>query len=253
MKVNHTLLLGLLCVLFITACTPQRKLIYMKNIEPGTKEISKKPEYTLTSGDLLSINVYSANEKATQLFSANRSISTSITNEVSSYLYGFVVSDSGDVNLPLAGKIAVAGLSLENAAREIEEVIKEYFFDAVVDVKLMSFQVTILGEVVRPGTYRVLKPQLNVLEAISLAGDLNVYGKREITLLRESNNSYNVIKINLNDKNLVSNDFFYLLPNDIIYVEPHKAKSFGANTVPVVFSTLLSSFSIILIIFNFLQ
>lgn len=250
---NHSIFGWLLIIILMSACTPQKKLIYMRDIEPGTKELSKKTEYVLTHGDLLSINVYSANERAAQLFSANRSINSSTTNEVSAYLYGFVVSDSGDVNLPLAGKIYVAGLTLEHAAKEIEKTIQEYFFEAVVDVKLMSFQVTILGEVNRPGTYKVLKPRLNVLEAISLAGDLNVYGKRQITLLRESNSSFEVYKINLNDKNLVSNEYFYLLPNDIIYVEPHKAKVFGANTVPVVFSTLLSSISIILLILNFVQ
>ncbi len=239
---------AVLCV--IASCTPQRKLIYLRKIKPGTYQTNKQIDYRLQAGDLLSINVYSANERAAQLLSANRSINQNTSNEISAYLYGFIVSDSGDVNLPLAGKVKIGGMTLDEAALQLEQVIKEYFFDAVVDVKLMSFQITILGEVNKPGTYNVLKPKLNILEAIALAGDLNIYGNRDIVLFRESIHGYEVSKIDLNDINLLNNNHFYLLPNDIIYVEPHKAKIFGANTIPTVFNTILSSLSIILVISN---
>jgi polysaccharide biosynthesis/export protein len=250
MKTSVKFIFLLLCLITAFSCTPQRKLVYFRKIQPGIYETGKQPEYKLQPGDLISINVYSANDKAAQLFSANRSINTNVSNEISTYLYGFIVSDSGDVNIPLAGKIYVAGHTLDSAAYKIDNTIKEFFFDAVVDVKLMSFQITVIGEVSNPGTYKVFKPKLNILEAIALAGDLNVYGKREVFLLRETQNGLEVTKIDLNDKKFLKSDHFYLLPSDIVYVEPHKAKSFGANTIPNVFSTILSTLSIVLIIVN---
>lgn len=254
MKMKSLLVIVSVALFILSSCTPQRKLIYLRKIQSGIYQAGNQNLYKLQPGDLLSINVYSANEKAAQLFSANRSINQAATsNEISAYLYGFIVTDSGYVNLPLAGKINVVGLSLNDAGVQIEQKIQEYFFDAVVDVKLMSFQITVLGEVNKPGTYTVLRPKLNIFEAVALAGDLNVYGKREIVLLRETIKGYEVCKIDLNDKNLIKNEYFYLLPNDIIYVEPHKAKTFGANAIPNVFNTVLSSLSIILVIINLNQ
>jgi len=244
--------LFLLFILFISivSCTPQKKLIYLQNAAQGSQVTVQNEKYTLRKGDVLSVRVFSVNEKVTQLFSATSSNVTSST-DIASYLNGFAISDSGDINLPLIGKLRIEGMTLQESAEFIEINIREFFFDAIVDIKLMSFQFTVLGEVNRPGTFRVYDPELNILEAIALAGDLNVYGKRELMLIRETSAGHEIHKIDLKDRNLMANEYFYLLPNDIIYVEPHKAKSFGFNTVPV--NTLLTTISTLILILNFIN
>ncbi len=239
----------LILLAFVFSCTPQKKLVYLRNAKTGTHETGRQFVYTLNRGDILSITIYSVNEKAVELFSPNRGHATNISSEIGAFLHGFLISDSGDINLPLAGKIRIEGLPLQQASEVIQAKIREYFLDAIVDVKLINFNVTILGEVNRPGRYRVYEPSLNILEAISLAGDLSVYGKRDIKLIRATENGYEIFEIDLKDRNLLTNKHFYLLPNDIIYVEPHKAKTFGFGTVPI--SLLLSTITTFILLLNF--
>jgi polysaccharide biosynthesis/export protein len=249
-KLNINFLRVVLLVLVFSSCTPQKKLIYFQNTESGTVVSSEKFTYLIRSGDVLSVNVYSANEKVYELMQQGQSNRT-FSTDMSVFMQGFVVTDSGYVNMPLVGRIYIAGQNLENATETIQEKFREFFFDAIVDIKIINFTITILGEVNQPGTYRIYDAKINVLEALGLAGDLNVYGKRDITLIREHPNGHIMHKIDLKDKNITQSDYFYLLPNDIIYVEPHKAKSFGFNTVPI--ATLLSTISTFILILNFIK
>lgn len=251
MKISLRYCLLLLLILVFVSCTPQKKLIYLQNIETGVHDSGRAFIYTLRPGDVLSINIYSADENVGRAFSSHKAQSSASVTDASTYLHGFVVSDSGYVHLPLVGKVYVEGLSIEKASEKIDSIVKEFFLDAMVDVKLVSFQVTILGEVNRPGTFRLYNPKVNILEAIALAGDLNVYGKRDLTLIRKTEMGHEIFKIDLKDKNLMSHECFYLLPNDIIYVEPHRAKVYGFNAVPI--ATLLSTVTTLILILRFIQ
>ncbi len=238
-------------LLILVSCTPQKKLIYFKNIEEGKQYSVNQFVYRLQYGDVLYVSVYSINEQAAQLFSSTGKSVVNMQNDMSAYLHGFVINESGEINLPLVGMLKVSGLTIEQTALLIQEQIREYFYDAVVDVKLLSFQITILGEVNKPGTYRVNYPRINIFEAIGLAGDLNVYGKRDITLVRETSEGVAIFKMDLKDRNIMAHECYYLLPNDIIYVEPHKAKVFGFNTVPI--TLLFTTISSLILILNYIN
>jgi polysaccharide biosynthesis/export protein len=251
MKQLHGIVRILIIISVIVSCTPQKNLVYFNNISTGIQSAKTDFKYTLRAGDLINVTVYSANEKAPDLFRPNGANSANMNSEVNMYLNGFVVSDSGQVNLPLIGKIDISGKTIEETTLFIQKLIREYFFDAIVDVKLLNFQVTVLGEVNRPGTYLIYDSKMNILEAIALAGDLTVYGKRDITLIRETSVGFEIYKVDLKDRNLMSHECFYLLPNDILYIEPHKAKVFGFNTVPL--TTILSAITTLVLVLNVIK
>ena len=248
-KISRCILL-IITLTGLFSCTPQRKLIYLKNAEAGAHEGSRQFIYTIRSGDILAVNVFSVNEKASEMFRFSGAAQGGGLQQMGAMLQGFTVNDSGFVKLPTIGEVSVHGFTLEQASLLLEELIREIFPDAVVDVKLLNFKITILGEVNRPGVFEINEPRINILQAIAMAGDLNVYGKRTITLIRETSEGHELFKIDLQDKNLMSRDYFYLLPNDIIYVEPHKAKSFGANTVPTAISALMTVVTTVVLIIN---
>jgi len=246
-----TLLIITLIGLF--SCTPQKKLIYLKNAETGIHETGQQFIYTIRPGDILAVNVFSVNEKASEMFRFPSSASGGGLQQMGAAMHGFTVSDSGNVKLPTVGEVKMLGLTLEQAGALLEVKIREIFPDAVVDVKLLNFKITILGEVNRPGVFEINEPRVNILQAIAMAGDLNIFGKRDVTLIRETSKGYELFKVDLQDKSLMSREYFYLLPNDIIYVEPHKAKSFGANTVPTAISAVMTVITTVILIINIAQ
>ena len=151
------------------------------------------------------------------------------------------------------GKFLVLGKTVEQVNSDVQAKAHIYINDAVINIKLVSFNITILGEVVRPGQYVVNNDRINLLEALGLAGDMNVYGNREkISIMRKSSDgSYNICYADITNKNIINQDVFVLHPNDIIYVEPLKAKSWGFSAVPL--ATILSGVSTLILILNFIK
>ena len=142
--------------------------------------------------------------------------------------------------MPVAGKIMIDGLNLEEARIQIQAVLSEYNYDVSVTVKLSSFKLTVLGEVNKPGQYAPYVSHLNIMEALALSGDMTAYGNRtRIMIIREIDGKEHIHFINLLDKNILMSSDFYLLPNDIVYVESVNAKTWGFETVP--YSLILSS------------
>jgi len=235
---------------FLCSCTPQKKLLYLQGQLDDIHQIQSQYQYRIQRGDLISMNVFSINEKANNVFSKGDNGRNIMNSDISAYLNSFVVSDSGYLSVPLIGNIYVEGYSLQQVREMIQEKIREFFLDAVVDVKIVSFKISILGEVNKPGVYRVYDARLNIFEAIGLAGDLTVYGKRDILLVRQQSNTQKVFEVDLKDRNILTKEYFYLLPDDIIYVQPHKAKIFGFAKVPI--SEILSVITTTIVVVSFI-
>jgi polysaccharide export outer membrane protein len=174
-----------------------------------------------------------------------------ISSDLSAYLNSFDVDDSGFVNLPLMGKILVKDLGISECQKAIQEKVNLYLKNALVIVKLLNFNITVLGEVTKPGTYKVYNNQVTILEALGLAGDLTMYGNRKQILLIRQNNPENTITIDLTDKKLLNSDYFYLQPNDVLYIKPNRSKLFGTNPFP--FATVLSSITTLILVLNYLS
>jgi len=169
-------------------------------------------------------------------------------NETSLFINGYTVSDSGYIEIPILGRIRIAGKNMDEAIAAIRERAGKYLKDATVIVKLISFKVSVVGEVNRPGSYTNYNNQLTVLEAISMAGDITDYGNRkQVLVLRPTISGTNTFRLDLTSKDILTSDGFFLLPNDIVYVEPIKSKSFRIN-IPTLTLALTTVTTLILVL-----
>ena len=224
----------ILSITLFVSCRQNKDMVYLQNIDPFLTGIqAKEREYRIQVNDILYIQVQSINKDIMQVFNFN--VSTNIQSqyyaESSLYFQGFSVDDSGYVKPPVLGKCYVKDLTIKEAEKLIQLKADEYIKDATVTVKLANFKVTVLGEVKNPGLYYLYNNQANILEVIGKAGDLTDYGNRyNVLVIRQTKEGTKSFRVNLTDKNLVITDSYYVQPNDIIYVEPLKTKSFRLMT-----------------------
>tara|TARA_B100001146_G_C15818808_1_gene280005 strand:- start:10 stop:534 length:525 start_codon:yes stop_codon:yes gene_type:complete len=155
------------------------------------------------------------------------------------YLNGSTINSLGKIEIPVIGKVYLLGQNLEEAKKSIQKAVDEYLKDAIVIVKLANFQVTILGEVNRPGTFPVFKENVTIFEALAMAGDLSDYANRQkLKIVRTHNNKKKIYKVDLTDQQLLLSDFYYLRNDDMIYVEPLKYRTFRKSQSQIVLSAL---------------
>lgn len=257
----HRLLLKLLFIVFvvsISSCTQHKKTLYFNNLITENDSITYfeniPPNYLLKSGDILHIRILSINEDISKLFNAN----TSNTNysqyysDASMYVNGYSVNDSGYISLPVLGLLEVGGKTVNETQLLVQNNLDNFLKGATAIVKLLTYKITVLGEVNRPGVYNNYNDNITVLEAIGMAGDINPYGnKKNVLLMRPTKKGTETYRINLNDVSLLESSNFYMLPNDILYVEPVKSKAFKLNSSNI--SITLSSISTLILVLNFIK
>lgn len=241
----------------ISSCTFQRHVTYLQDIDKDGDENfypKEKKDYRIQAQDILSIKIISINPEVNAMFS-NVSIGSGqsmLQNETSLYVNGYVVNDSGFVEIPTIGLVKLQSRTLQEAKEIISEQVKKYIKKATVDVKLISFKFTVLGEVNNPGMYRNYNNQLTVLEAIGKAGDITEYGDRKkVLVLRPEKDGTKSFRIDLTSKDILQSNAFYLLPNDLVYVEPIKSKLFKMNAPS--YGLFLSSITTLILIINFID
>lgn len=205
------------------ACSPQRDLVYFSNLsEVANSQVKNETELRLQKNDQLSVSVNSLNAEYNVLFASTGNVGNSSTAGGKTTIR---VNNNGMINLPLLGEIPVEGLKIEEAQQLIAKELRKQIKSPVVTVELVNFKITVIGEVNRPASLNVPGEQVNLLEALGMAGDMTVYGKREnVLVIRETNGVRNMIRLNLNDKNVYDSPYFQLRQNDIVYVEPDKSK-----------------------------
>jgi polysaccharide export outer membrane protein len=219
-----------------SSCYYNSRLVYLQS-----KKFSEKAptiventrlEYHLQPSDVLSIKIKTANEGSPEnnLFNITSLQSGMFSTPASMYLDGYTIDFDGNINLPILGKISVKGLTIDQAQGIIQINANKYLKNPTVIVKLTSFKITVLGEVKNPGYLYVYNNQATVLEALGLAGDLTpVASRKNVKLIRQVPSGSEVILIDLTDPKLLSSHYYYLMPNDVLYVEPLKARSKKTN------------------------
>lgn len=246
-----------LIILFSTSCTSQKKLLYLENIDTIPPEQffpMQHPEYQIQQRDILYIRFITINQELSDILNigSSRYSASLFQNETSLYINGYTVNDSGYVNIPLVGSVNVVGLTIDEATRSIETRAKDYLNEGTVIVKLISFKFTVIGEVNRPGSYTNFNNQLTVLEAIGTAGDITDFGNRKkVLVMRPSPTGTTTYRIDLQDKNLLTSEGYFLLPNDLVIVEPIKSKPFQLN-IPTM-ALLLSTVSTLILVLTFVK
>ncbi|MFD1871200.1 polysaccharide biosynthesis/export family protein [Hymenobacter bucti] len=221
--------------LLASSCASNRKLTYFSNLNAGSDnrtEIKNNIEPKIQADDLLGITVSSLSSESNTLFN-NGTITApagTITGGGASPMAaksgeGYLVDKSGEVNLPVLGKIKLAGLTKEEAGEKLTNEIKKSVKNPTVNVRFLNFKITVIGEVNRPATFTVPTEKVTVLEALGLAGDMTAFGKREnVLIIREKDGVRNAIRVDFTNKDLLNSQYFYLQQNDVVYVEPVKAK-----------------------------
>jgi len=234
---------------FLSSCSDTKKLTYFDNIQDQTfKANIITGEPVIQKNDLLSITVSSLSVEASAMFNAPN-LSAYNINTVTSLgngsLAGYLVSPAGDIQFPILGFIKAEGKTKSQLSQYISSQLneKKLLVDPIVSVRFLNFRVSVLGEVSRPGVYTIPNEKLSILEALGLAGDISLYGKKEnVLLIREDDKAQKIIKrLNLNSHEIFTSPYYYLRSNDVIYVEPMKdkvAKERNQALLPIVFSLI---------------
>lgn len=248
MRMNNTRIFIRVVVLAIitSSCISQKRvtLLQDKSVKEAQAsfENKKKTTYQIQSGDHLYIRVYSLDPKTSKFFQSDL---PTLMNPTYLYLNSYMVDQDGYINFSFIDKLYVKGMTIEEVRKKIQTTLNEYFKESTVTVKLVNFQIAVLGEVNDAGNFTIDKDQINILQAVALAGGFKEYGKvRKITLVRQTLSGSDVYTIDLSNKKVLESDYFYLMPNDVIYVEPLKGKSFLFTQFP--YATILSALSLTL-------
>lgn len=221
--------------ILLTGCASTKNTTYFQNVSDSIYRSSEPISlsgYTdpiIRPNDILQISVQTIDPQSTASMGTQSTSTYAIQggSAVSGgqMIQGYLVDKNGNVELPLVGKIKIGGLSTEKAREAISEKAKVYYKDPVVNVRLANFYISVLGEVTRPSQYVIPNEKVTILDAIAMAGDLTIYGKRDnVMLIREENGEKKAIRFDLRSSTLFQNPYFYLRQGDVLYVEANKAK-----------------------------
>ena len=261
-----------LVLLSLTAfsCISNEKIIYLQNLEGNTSIEDGElityeiPEYRLQYNDIIDVNVqtvedmlqFGFNNKATANMSGQMGNIASQSGGDVYYMTGYTVDTHGNIRLPILGDVFVQDMTLEEARTEIEQKLRTYVTSELyVKVKLGGIRYSALGEFRRPGKFVVLQDRMTIFEAIANAGDLTTVAKRdEVLLIRQYPEGTKLHRINLNDRQIVQSPFYFIQPNDQIYVEPMKVRETGTgeNTAQSL-ALIFSGISAMALILNLLK
>jgi len=243
----------LFSLIFFPSCANTKKVAYFNDIKDSALVNSKAGlEPIIQRKDLLSISVSSLSMEATVLFNApNVPLSaTAVTNNMPQ-TYGYLVSEEGNIKFPMLGNIVAVGLTQKQLEDTIAKMLteKKLLFDPIVTARFLNFRVTVLGEVNRPGVVTVPSEQISILEAIGQAGDLTIFGLRDNVILIRQEGAQKLLKrLSLNSSHLLQSPYFFLKSNDVIYVEPGKAKVASTDRTTQLLPIIFSGISLAVII-----
>ena len=251
-----------LVVLISVSCTSQKKLAYLNNLPPANGEEFFKmdiPDYKIQPRDILYISVRAMNPEGviTDFLSGGRSTvgTSNMQYESSQFISGYDVDSEGNINLPVIGEIKVEGFTLETLRDSLQIKFLKNYPNSTVECKLLSFKFTVIGEIRAPGTYINYNNYLTVLEAIGRAGGIGDYGRRDrILVVRPTERGTKTFRLDLHDKKILSSEAYFLLPNDVIIIEPEAKKIFNLNvpTISFILTTVTSAITTTLLLINFL-
>jgi len=233
--------------LIASSCVTNKKLTYLQYTgTPPDTVISVTPvDYKVQPFDNLFIRVVTPDPKWSEIFNTLPITSSVSVTELSADLISYPVDSSGAIALPYVGTIMVTGKTLGVIAADVEQALTGYIADPAVTVKLINNYISLLGEVERPGRYPIYKGRLNIFQALAMGGDLGDFSNRQmVQVIRQADGGNVIKKFSLTDRDIMSSEFFYVMPNDVIYAKPMKGKFFRMNEFPhtVIFSTITTFF-----------
>jgi polysaccharide biosynthesis/export protein len=257
MRFVYPLVIFILIVPLLFSCVNTRKAIYFDIKKDSITQIQfQNVNPVIQKNDLLSITVSSLSQEASQVYN----VSNVVVGGSNNVLGGYLVNDEGNIQFPVIGSIKAVGLTKEELQQSIsrELVDRKLLLNPIVTVRNLNYKVTVLGEVAKPTVINVPSEKITILEAIGFAGDMTLYANRsDVLVMREENGERKFKLLDLNSNEVFNSPYFYLKPNDIVYVKPNKARISGASAsasntrlwLPTIFSAL--SFATIIIYRSF--
>jgi polysaccharide export outer membrane protein len=237
----------LILILFFYSCVPVKQLSYFNDlneiVEPA---VNPRVQKTILPFDRLYIKVLSTDLLTSQIFNGPDEMrSSSGTSSIISY----PVDEAGDINFPFAGNIKVSAMTTADAAKKIQNALNEYVSKTSVTVKFVDNQVSVIGEVNQQGVHSFPQDKLNIYEALALGGGLTRFGnRRNIILIRQEGDKIMHYKLNLSDSKISGKDYYYVLPNDVIVVEPLKSisSSYQNNSYTTILTSITTLIAVLL-------
>jgi len=240
-----------------SSCIPQKRMLYMQDFSnkkeysnPYQKATSVTEAYKIKTNDYLYIRVLTPDEEIANLYnlSSGQMNSMNMGQGGSAKFMSYLVNDQGNIDFPYIGNIGVEGLTLAQIKDKLIEILKSHIETFTLQVQLTESQFTILGEVRSPGQYTMNKDLLTLYEALAAAGDITPYGKRnKVKIIRPTESGTQTILVDLTDKNIIDSQQYFILPNDLIYVEPMWIKQLGfGETFSLGLVTSLISFFLLI-------
>jgi polysaccharide export outer membrane protein len=254
MKISHISILIMTVTIILSSCVTNKKLTYLQSEEVREEFIAITPAtYIIQPYDNLYIRVVTPDPKLADMFNTMSATVSSISvTEQSADMLSYTVDDDGFIELPYAGRFMVAGKTMKMVKTELDIALKSYIADAVVTVKMVNNYVSIIGEVQRPGKYPIYKDRLNIFQALAMAGDLDKYSNRQkLQIIRQTPDGNTVKEFSLKDRSIIGSQFFYVMPNDVIYAPPMKGRFFQMDAFP--YSVILSTITTFVLLWNVLK
>jgi polysaccharide export outer membrane protein len=238
----------LLLIFTFSSCITNRDLEYIRSNKEIKKAKANKQDYRLQQGDLISVQISTTTQQQHDFFNKENTSNSQLMIQ-NPYLYGYIINEEGNLDLPSFGKVKAAGFTLRELENVIKNIAVSYFESPVIKLNIINFEITILGEVNSPGTFKIVDPEVNILYALSLSGDMTQFGnRRKVKVIRNENELNRVFYVDLTKKGVLNNSDFMLQPHDIIYVAPLNKKFYAFNNITNVVSMALSAVTLYLLI-----
>ncbi|MFB6317411.1 polysaccharide biosynthesis/export family protein [Saccharicrinis sp. FJH54] len=255
LRKGHSLVLLLFAMLSVTSCVTKKQITYLQS---PTKKIPSyedyKPEnYKVEPGDELYINVEPLMEEEQGFLSTSRQIAGGSMVGRTLSLLSYLVYDDGTIDFPYVGTIKVEGLTTREIRQKIMDVLDDYLMEqAKVTVKLVNRYISIIGDVKSPGRYEIYEEQLNIFQAIAMSGDVATYGNRaQIKIIRKVGDETVIKEFDLRSEDIIGSEYYYVVPNDVIYVEKMQGQFFRFDNFGNLFSTITSSLSFLILVLSY--
>lgn len=245
----NKLFLAILICSIGSSCTSPKQFIYFNDLNPGTRvdTVTHRNIVEVAPGDILQITISTIDRDMSQMLNPTTS---GVTGNVP-VAPGYVVDSIGMIEIPLTGKIHVAGYTTAEVNDVVKSAVSRTVKNAFVSTRLLNFRISVLGAVNRPGTFNITNESVTILEAISLAGDLAVTARRDnLLLIRENDKKREYINIDLNDSKTLGSPYFYLTNRDVLYVKPEANRIVTSSTGFQILPTIFGALSLALVIFS---
>jgi polysaccharide export outer membrane protein len=231
---KYVLFFGLLTLLF--SCGTKEDIVYFQDVDlVGSSRAIKSYNPVIHPDDMLTIIVSALDQDAVRPF--NLPVVSFIRQNTigGATQQTYLVDSNGNIDFPVLGTLKLAGLNRIQATTLIKDLLKEYIKNPIVNIRTVNFKVTVLGEVNRPGTYTIANERITLVEALGLAGDMTIQAERKnVLVIREENGKKTYNRVDMTSESVFNSPVYYLVQNDVIYVEPNnsrvKSSTVGPNT-----------------------